>query len=181
MPPMPELVYYVAASEDGFIAGPRGELDWLRTAEVPGEDYGYATFLAGVDGLLMGRVTCEAALSFGPWPYGARPSWVLTRGRGPDGLPASVRCTAASPREVMQQAQARGLRRLWLVGGGALAAQCARDALLDDVVLSTVPCRLGQGIGLFDPWQAWREAYSPAGEARHWPSGLVQQRFRRRG
>ena len=39
-------VYYVAASLDGFIAGPNGELDWLHAFETPGNDYGYAQFLA---------------------------------------------------------------------------------------------------------------------------------------
>ena len=74
---MTQVVYYVAASLDGFIAGPQGELDWLHAFEQVGNDYGYGEFFATVDGLVMGRATWEVARSFGAWPYGDRPAWLL--------------------------------------------------------------------------------------------------------
>jgi len=64
---------YVATSLDGFIARPDGSLDWLDAAGAqvpPGEDCGYAAFMAGVDALVMGRETFEQVLTFGAWPYG---------------------------------------------------------------------------------------------------------------
>ena len=36
-----EIIYYVAASLDGFIATPDGGIDWLKPFEGAGEDYGY--------------------------------------------------------------------------------------------------------------------------------------------
>jgi dihydrofolate reductase len=64
-----EVVYYVAASLDGFIATPDGGVGWLEPFE--GEDYGYAAFYASGDALLMGRRTFEKTLALGPWPYPA--------------------------------------------------------------------------------------------------------------
>jgi dihydrofolate reductase len=180
--PEVELIYYVAQSRDGFIAGPNGELDWLHAVESPGEDYGYAGFLAGIDGLVMGRVTCEVARSFGPWPYAERPAWVLTRRVAFDrgGLPDVVQVGAFTPHHVLNAAASMKLRRLWLVGGGELAAQFAAQGLLDELVLSTVPCRLGQGIGLFGDSPQMLGHFVPGGAPRVWPNGLTQQRYRAR-
>ncbi len=177
-----ELIYYVAQSRDGFIAGPNGELDWLHAVESPGEDYGYAAFLAGIDGLVMGRVTCEVARSFGPWPYGERPAWVLTRQAAFDcsGLPGVVQVGAFTPPDVLNAANSMTLRRLWLVGGGQLAAQFAVQGLLDELVLSTLPCRLGAGIGVFGDSPQMLERFVPEGAPRAWPNGLTQQRYRAR-
>lgn len=177
-----ELSYYVAQSRDGFIAGPNGELDWLHAVESPGEDYGYAAFLAGIDALVMGRVTCQVARSFGPWPYGERPAWVLTRQAAFDccGLPDVVQVGAFTPHDVVNAAASMKLRRLWLVGGGELAAQFAAQGLLDELVLSTLPCRLVQGIGLFGDSPQTFAHFVPEAAPRTWPNGLTQQRYRAR-
>lgn len=87
---MTEIVYYVAASLDGFIAGPQGELDWLMPFENAATDYGMAAFIDTVDAVVMGRRTCEAVMSFGVWPYGERPGQVLSHQPRPplaSGLP----------------------------------------------------------------------------------------------
>jgi dihydrofolate reductase len=67
--PRPRCSAFLAASLDGFIAGPRGELEWLRAVEAPGEDYGFAAFFGSVDALLVGRATWEVAGGFDRWPY----------------------------------------------------------------------------------------------------------------
>ena len=70
---MPEVVYYVAASLDGYIATPDGGVEWLAPFEGTGEDYGYAKFYTSVDAVLLGRKTFEKSLSFGEWPYPGNP------------------------------------------------------------------------------------------------------------
>ncbi len=155
---MTQVVYYVAASLDGFIAGPNGELDWLHAFESPGSDYGYAQFLAGVDALVMGRSTYETTRSFGDWPYGERPTWLLTH-REPSALaplPPAVQLNTQSPAQLLAQWQALGLERVWLVGGGQVAAQFLQAGCLQELMLALMPLTLGRGIPLFDPAHSLR-------------------------
>jgi len=63
-----EIIYYVAASLDGFIATPDGGIDWLKPFEGTGEDYGYGGFYASIEAVLLGRVTYEQCLQFSEWP-----------------------------------------------------------------------------------------------------------------
>ena len=50
---MRKLSLYIAATMDGFIAGPNGEIDWL---DAGGDlDYGYTDFYASIDTTLMGN------------------------------------------------------------------------------------------------------------------------------
>ncbi|MFT5088196.1 MAG: dihydrofolate reductase [Candidatus Latescibacterota bacterium] len=68
---------FIAASLDGFIARPDGDIDWLHKPEyttADGNDFGYTEFIAGVDALVMGRNSFEKVLSFPSWPTSTRPS-----------------------------------------------------------------------------------------------------------
>lgn len=171
---MTQLIYYAAATEDGFIAGLDGDLDWLHAYESPEQDYGYSEFLAETDGLVMGRATYEVACSFGPWPYGARPAWVLSHRRAPQDLPATVHWGEATPQALCAQWSLLGLQRVWLVGGGDVASQFLRAGLIDELILSTVPERVGRGIRLFGRAMA---LLGPAYDVRRYPNGLVTSRY----
>ena len=69
---------FIAASVDGFIARPDGDIDWLTRYAATGEDTGYDAFMATIDGLVMGRATFEKALSFDRWPF-SKPVVVMSR------------------------------------------------------------------------------------------------------
>ena len=76
---------YVGVSVDGYIARPDGDLAWLESrgaaaAEAGAGDLGYEAFMAGIDAVVLGRVTYEQVLGFGDWPYGERPVVVLGSG-----------------------------------------------------------------------------------------------------
>lgn len=58
---------FIATSLDGYIARPDGGLDWLFASDPEGENPGYDTFIARMDGVVMGRDSFEAALTLGPW------------------------------------------------------------------------------------------------------------------
>jgi dihydrofolate reductase len=145
---MPELIYYVAASLDGFIATPDGGIGWLAPFEATGEDYGYAAFYASIDALLLGSRTYEQALGFDPWPYPGKPCWVFSR-RPQNRARPEVVVTAQSPGAVASDLDARGIRRAWLVGGGQLAGAFRAEGLIGEYILAVIPVILGAGIPLF--------------------------------
>lgn len=173
--PRPAVCVYIAVSLDGYIARADGSIDWLDAMQWPGEDYGYAEFLAAIDTIVLGRATYDQLLTIGDWPLAGRQVVVLThrplaskRGeRGHDG--------ALGP--LLRSLAAAGARRVYLDGGEAIR-QGLRDDLVDEMTLPTVPILLGDGRPLFDrglPESDWTLHAS-----RSFASRLVQSVFRRR-
>lgn len=79
---MGQVVLYIAASLDGYIAEEDGGLEWLETFEDTydaGEPGGsFEDFFEGVDCIVMGANTYEQVLGFEAWPYGDTPTVVTT-------------------------------------------------------------------------------------------------------
>lgn len=173
---MLDLVYYVAASVDGYIAKPDGGLDWLAPYEGAAEDYGYSKFYNSVDAVLMGRNTYEQSLSFAAWPYPGKPCWVFSHGSTKN-LPADVTVTTQSPAQAVPEIAARGVKRAWLVGGGALAASFQSQGLITEYIVTIIPVILGDGIPLFMP-SGSTEKLSLV-ETKQYPDGLMQLRYMR--
>jgi len=86
-------IVYIATSLDGFIARKDGSLDWLMEYPNPEKsDFGFASFLDRIDGIIMGRKTFEVVLGFREWPY-TKPVFVLTTSLKE--MPAHLRNKAA--------------------------------------------------------------------------------------
>jgi dihydrofolate reductase len=163
--PHVEIVYYVAASLDGFIATPDGGIEWLQPFEHTGEDYGYAEFYASVEAVLMGRKTYEQCLKFPEWPYAGKPYWMLSGSNG------------NTPTSVVAEMRSRGIRRAWLVGGGRLAAAFRAEGLITEHIVSVIPVLLGAGIPLFHG-AASRQDLKLLG-TKSYDNGIVQLRYAR--
>lgn len=145
---MPEIIYYVAMSLDGFIATPDGGVAWLADFESGDEDYGYSAFYASIDAVLLGSRTYEQVLTFGEWPYREKPAWVFSRRSDLPARPGVI-VTDEHPRRVAADLDARCIRRAWLAGGGALAASFRAAGLITSYIVSVVPVILGGGVPLF--------------------------------
>src|SRR6059058_6099803 len=126
---MPEVIYYVASSLDGYIATADGSVDWLSRFHTAGEDHGAAELEASVDALLLGSHTYEFALKLGHWPSPSKPSWVLTH-RDLPVLHSSITLTSLNPGGVLDLLASRKVRRAWLMGGGKLAASFHAEGLI---------------------------------------------------
>ena len=171
-----EVIYYVAASLDGFIATPDGGVEWLSPFEGTGEDYGYAEFYASVDVLLMGSRTYEQSLGFGKWPFEGKPSLVLSK-RPLRPARADVTVSADPPARVVSELQALGYRKAWLVGGAAVAGSMRTEGLITGYVVSLIPVVLGGGVPLFgQPGPRERLTLT---STRSFPNGLVQVSYAR--
>jgi dihydrofolate reductase len=142
------LVYYAAMSLDGRIAGPAHDLSFLQTLD-GGNDY--EDFFAGVDSLILGARTWDFMVAHGSWPYGDKPTWIVTHAEelGPlDG--AVVETYAGDLAELARRIRHRGCERTWLVGGGDLAGQLLAADLLDELILTVAPTLVGRGPTLAD-------------------------------
>ena len=166
---MPEVVYYVAVSVDGYIATSDGGVECLDPFQGGSDDHGFAELYASVDGLLMGSRTYEFSLSHPPWRSPDKPSWVFTRRELPVAHP-SVTLTSDDPAQLVRSLQ--GSKRLWLLGGGRLAASFRREGLITQCIISVVPVILGGGIPLFA--DAPGQASLSLLDAKTHSSGIVQ-------
>ena len=174
---MPEVIYYVATSLDGYIATADGGVEWLSRFHAAGEDHGAGELQASVDALLLGSHTYEFALNLGQWPSPDKLSCLFTRRKLPI-LHPSITLTAQTPREVVALLASRGLRRAWLMGGGKLAASFHADRLISRYSISVFPVLLGSGIPLFAPHASPPDALRLV-SAKPYKSGIVQVVYER--
>lgn len=170
-----EIVYYVAASVDGFIATPDGGVDWLSVVEAEGEDYGYQEFYDSVDSLIMGSGTYAFVLRHGEWHYPGKPCRVMTSRQLPV-ISADVTLATGSPEQVVIDLQDKGCRRAWLVGGGRLAGAFRAAGLITEYIISHIPVTLGSGIPLLVGDHEVEEL--EIADSKSFESGLVQTRYR---
>jgi dihydrofolate reductase len=140
---MPQLRYSVAASLDGYIAGPNGEFDWI----VIDPEIDFAAMYAGFGGLVMGRRSYEVFVSTGGAVGPALPTYVYSRTL-PEGERDGVMFSADAVAHVRALKQAPGEKPLWLWGGGDLFRQLALAGLVDGVDVAVIPVLLGGGISL---------------------------------
>lgn len=141
-----QVRYQVAASLDGYIAGPKGEADWIPMDP----DIDFAALFARFDTLLVGRktfATLTKGRKSGGRAFGMK-TVVFSRTLRPadhkgvtivaDGLSEAVAALKAAPG-----------KDLWLFGGGELFRSLAALGLVDRVEIALVPVMLGGGVPLF--------------------------------
>ena len=141
---MRRVVYSVAASLDGYIAGPKGEFDWIPKDE----SIDWGAFMGRFDTVLMGRRTFEIARreGSGSGPPSLR-TFVFSRTlRAKDHPKVTVVADdAASVVAGLRKERGRGI---WLMGGGVLFRSLLKSGLVDVVEIGLVPILLGKGIPL---------------------------------
>ena len=144
---MRRIRYVVATSLDGFIAGPKGEADWIITDP----DFDFLALFNQFDTVLLGRRTYELTQSPGapPWPPGIR-VYVCSRTLRQSDHPG-VTLIADKVEEVMAALRAKSGKDIWLFGGAALFRSLLDARLVDTVEVAVMPVLLGGGISLLPP------------------------------
>ena len=164
---------FIATSLDGFIARADGALDWLPSDGV--EPHGYDEFMATVDALVIGRKTYETVLTFGTWPYGAKPVFALSsRALAPAPPEAVVEHMSGDPAEIVSQLTTRGIRHLY-VDGGITIQRFLQAGLIQRLIITRIPVLIGAGIPLFGVTQ--RDIALKHIATRQYASGLVQSEY----
>ncbi len=172
----PSVSVFISATLDGFIGRADGALDWLTQIDDSDTDYGYEEYYDSVDGVLMGSNTYEMISSLGPWPYSSKPSFVFTH-RNLKACGTNIFFVSGDPLQLVSSRQLSSFRRLWLVGGSGLIANCLKRRLIDEYVITLLPVILGHGLRLF-PSPIAEEWLSLAG-FRTYDRGVIQLCYRR--
>ena len=177
------VTIHMAASLDGFIARKDGSVDWLETSDdFPGgadmEPAFVEAFLASIDCYVMGSRTYETALGFEAkglgWSYGDKPVFVLTSRKLPK-TRDSVEFHSGDLAELVNERLRPKFRRIWVAGGGALAAECLRLGLADEVSYSIMPVLIGDGIKFFE--KLAKDVALHLAEVKAYKSGMVELRY----
>ena len=148
---MRKLQLYIAASLDGKIARPDGDVAWLDEVPNPGhDDYGYAAFMQEIDTTLMGHNTYRQLLDFDiPFPYTETDNYVITRDRNRMQADHVTFISGNVGRFVRNLKESEG-KNIWLIGGGQVNTLFLNEGLIDELILFVMPVVLGKGIGLFE-------------------------------
>lgn len=139
------VILFIAASLDGYIAGPDDDLSWLFTDA----DYGFSNFFTGVDTLVMGRGTYDVVRSFGEWPYAEKRTIVVSRSSTVQLDTPGTELYSRDLQGLIEQLKEEECERVWLVGGGELVRSFLEQGLLDEISVSLHPILLGKGVPLF--------------------------------
>ncbi|MCB0497160.1 MAG: dihydrofolate reductase [Cyclobacteriaceae bacterium] len=147
---MRKVILYIASSLDGFIARKNGDIDWLEDPNyhLEDEDYGYYEFYNSIDTTLMGNKTYQQVLGFDvPFPYPGKTNYVFSRSQ--TGSDENVQFVNADVSEFVKSLKQGDGKDIWLVGGGELNSILLSNGLIDKIILTMIPVKLGEGIPLF--------------------------------
>ncbi|MEY8022109.1 dihydrofolate reductase family protein [Muriicola sp. SD30] len=147
---MTNIIYYVATSLDGFIAGHNDDIS-LFTTGGKGVDK-YLADLQDFKTVIMGRRTYEFGYQYGLVPgqpaYPHMEHFIFSNSLQLENLAETVRIEKLSidrVKEIKQSAQTD----IYLCGGGEFAGWLLDNGLIDRLKLKLNPIILGNGIRIF--------------------------------
>src|SRR5688572_32580193 len=100
-----KVIVHIAASADGYIARPDGDIDWLTSRPAPKGFYGMDAFIKSIDTTVLGRKTYEESLRLGA-TFDAKKgrTVVFSRSAAPADAPEGVR---SEERRVRKECRSR--------------------------------------------------------------------------
>jgi len=177
---MRQVILYIAASLDNYIARPDGNVDWLSSPEflIPDEDYGYNEFYASIGTTLMGNSTYRFILDQDvPFPYPDKKNYVFSRSANNRDT-EFVRFISHDPVDFVRQLKLDNGKDIWLVGGGQINTILLNSDLIDKMILTLFPLTLGEGIPLFHG--KYKEVKFNLEASKSYQSGIVQLNLQKR-
>ena len=146
-----KIIVHIAASADGYIARPDGDVDWLNHPHAAG-DYGMKAFFRSIDTILWGRKTYDFALRMGGLGmYGSPVTHFVFSRNAPAAVPADAEFVTQPIRTFCRRLRARKGKHIWMMGGASLIGSFLDEGEIDEFVIHVIPTFIGAGIPLMQP------------------------------
>ena len=143
---MRRVRYQVAMSLDGYIAGPKGEADWI----IMDPEIDFGALFEQFDTFLLGRRTFEAMGRAGQGGTPGMKTLVFSRTLRQQDYPG-VTIVAEGAEGAVAALRAEAGKDIWLFGGGSLFRSLIEAGLVDTVEVAIMPVLLGGGVPLLPP------------------------------
>lgn len=140
------IVVFIAASADGYIARPDGDVSWLDRGGTPA-DYGTLEFMEGIDTILWGRRTFEKAIELGGAFDETTRHYVFSH-RPPDDPPPGVEFVDEPVEAFCARLRGEQGKDIWMMGGGELIASFLDAGQIDELIVYVIPVLIGEGVPL---------------------------------
>ncbi|MDA7978033.1 MAG: dihydrofolate reductase family protein [Pirellulales bacterium] len=168
---MKRVCYSVAASLDGFIAGPQGEYDWIP--EAPEIDF--QPLVERFDTFILGSGTYATVLGQGEegfTVFTGKQVLVFSDSLEQADHPKVNIVKSRDLTATLQDLRKQSGKDVWLFGGGQLFRSLAEAGFVDSVEVAVMPILLGDGIPLL-PTPAPRIKLQLNSHRFYEPSGVV--------
>jgi dihydrofolate reductase len=170
-----KVIVYIAASLDGFIAGPNDDMSFLSVVQKEGEDYGYSGFVKSVDTVIMGRRTYDWVMAQVPeFPHSDKSTYILTHTPRPS--VGMINFYTGSLKELIMRLKGKPGLNIFVDGGSEVVNELLNQKLIDELIISYIPVLLGGGTPLFRAGRPGQRLKLV--EAKHFDTGLVQVHYR---
>ncbi|MEQ8904013.1 dihydrofolate reductase family protein [Ekhidna sp.] len=147
---MRKIIYYVATSLDGFIAGKDDDISMFAMDGEGVEQYLYD--LESFDTVIMGRKTYEFGYQFGLKPgqpaYPHMEHFIFSENLELDNPSEQVKVVPKQC-EILRELKSQIGSEIYLCGGGMFAGWLMKNGMIDVLKLKVNPIVLGEGTRLF--------------------------------
>lgn len=145
---MRRIRYSVAMSLDGYIAGPKGEVDWIKMEP----DFNFDALSERFDTIIAGRGTFEPMAAAGRTSMPGMRTVIVSKTLRSEDYPNVVIVPGI---EGLTDLKAAPGKDIWLFGGGKLFCSLAEAGIVDTVEVSVMPILLGDGVPLAPKLSKW--------------------------
>lgn len=149
---MREIIYYVATSIDGFIAGPENDISGFVQQQESTGIQRYFEDLKQFDTVIMGRKTYEFGYAYGLKPgqpaYPHMRHYIFSSTLTFDNASEKVQVCPIDLKKIWSLKEEAGTP-IYLCGGGEMAGWLLENELIETLKVKLNPVLLGDGIRLF--------------------------------